>query len=581
MGKATTRKGTNGEAWIRCAIYTRKSSEEGLEQDFNSLDAQRESCEAFILSQKHEGWTALPEMYDDGGISGGTLERPALKRILADIEAHRIDTVVVYKVDRLTRSLGDFAKIVEIFDKRNVSFVSVTQAFNTTTSMGRLTLNMLLSFAQFEREVTGERIRDKIAASKKKGMWMGGTVPLGYVVKDRKLLIDAAEAKTVRHIYRRYATLGSVWALKEALDHDGIVSKVRVDRYGRATGGNPLARGALYTMLRNRIYRGRIVHKDKHYPGQHEAIVDEVLWDEVQRQLTANRVNRASGAHAAEPSLLAGLIYDDSGQRMTPSHANKKGTRYRYYVSQGFVRGNRQSAPRARRVPAGDVERLVEERLTAFLKNQGEIFDAMEPLFDDVNKRQEVVDRAADFAARWPNLAPTTKCRIFERLGNRIELKQKTLEIRIAPGRLLEILWQEDNPGIFEPALWDNELTITFTVPAHLKRVGMETRLLIEGADGRARKSPDRSLLRLLSQAHRFREMVMHSRGRTMAELAIEAGVGGSYFTRILRLSFLAPEVVKTILRDRHPLELTAKKLAGDTRLPIAWQEQRARLGIA
>jgi len=580
MRKSTTRKGMKAKALIRCAIYTRKSSEEGLEQDFNSLDAQRESCEAFILSQKHEGWTALPEMYDDGGISGGTLERPALKRVLADIEAHRIDTVVVYKVDRLTRSLGDFAKIVEIFDKRNVSFVSVTQQFNTTTSMGRLTLNMLLSFAQFEREVTGERIRDKIAASKKKGMWMGGNVPLGYVVKDRKLLIDEAEAKAVRHIYRRYATLGSVWTLKEELDRDGIVSKVRVDRYGRATGGNPLARGALYTMLRNRIYRGRIVHKDKHYPGEHEAIVDETLWDEVQRQLGANRIDRVSGAHAAEPSLLAGLIYDDNGQRMTPSHANKKGTRYRYYVSQALVRGTRRSAPRALRVPAGDVERLVEERLTAFLKNQGEIFDAVEPLFVDVNKRQEVISRAADLATRWQDLAPTRKRQIFERLVNRIDLTQETLEIRIAPGRLLEILSGEDNPGTFEPALWDNELTITFTVPAHLKRAGMETRLLIEGADGSARKSPDRSLLRLLSQAHRFHEMVMHSRGRTMAELAIEAGVGGSYFTRILRLSFLAPEIVKTILRDRHPLELTAKKLAGDTRLPIAWEEQRARFGI-
>ena len=379
MRKSTTRKGTNGKALIRCAIYTRKSSEDGLEQDFNSLDAQRESCEAFILSQKHEGWTALPEMYDDGGLSGGTLERPALKRILADIEGHRIDTVVVYKVDRLTRSLGDFAKIVEIFDKRNVSFVSVTQQFNTTTSMGRLTLNMLLSFAQFEREVTGERIRDKIAASKKKGMWMGGNVSLGYVVKDRKLLIDEAEAKTVRHIYRRYATLGSVWTLKEELDRDGVVSKVRVNRYGRATGGNPLARGALYTMLQNRIYRGRIVHKDKHYPGEHEAIVDEALWDEVQRQLAANRIACATGTHAAEPSLLAGLIYDDSGQRMTPSHANKKGTRYRYYVSQALVSGIRRSAPRARRVPASDVERLVQERLTVFLKSQGEIFDAVEP----------------------------------------------------------------------------------------------------------------------------------------------------------------------------------------------------------
>jgi hypothetical protein len=470
---------------------------------------------------------------------------------------------------------------VEIFDKWNVSFVSVTQQFNTTTSMGRLTLNMLLSFTQFEREVTGERIRDKIAASKKKGMWMGGNVPLGYVVKDRKLLVDEAEAKTVRHIYRRYAALGSVWALKETLDCDGIVSKVRVDRYGRATGGRPLARGALHLMLQNRIYRGRIVHKDKHYPGEHDAIIDEALWDEVQRKLAANRIDRATGAHAAEPSLLAGLIYDDNGQRMTPSHANKEGTRYRYYVSQALVRGNRRFAPRARRVPAGDVERLVEERLTAFLKNQGDIFDAVEPLFDDVNKRQEVVDRAADLATRWPDLAPTTKRQIFKRLVNRIDLTQGTLEIRIAPGQLLEILWEEDNPKAFEPTLRDNELTITFTVPAHLKRAGMETKLLIDGAGGGTRGEPDRSLLRLLSQAHRFHEMVMRNRGKTISELAEEAGVGGSYFTRILRLSFLAPDVVKTILRDRRPIELTAKRLASDTRLPIVWEEQRARLGIA
>ena len=230
-------------------------------------------------------------------------------------------------------------------------------------------------------------------------------------------------------------------------------------------------------MLQNRIYRGRIVHKDKHYPGAHAAIVDEALWDEVQRQLAANRIACASGTHAAEPSLLAGLIYDDGGQRMTQSHANKKGTRYRYYVSQALVGGTRRSALRARRVPAGDVERLVQERLTVFLKSQGEIFDAVEPLFDDVNRRQEAVELAADLAARWPDLEPAAKRRIFERLVDRIKLTQETLEIRIAPGRLLEILWAEDNPRTFEPALWDNELTVTFTVPAHLKRVGMETRL--------------------------------------------------------------------------------------------------------
>ncbi len=263
-------------------------------------------------------------MYDDGGISGATMERLALKRLLADIEADHIDAVVVYKVDRLTRSLDDFAKIVEVFDRQRVSFVSVTQQFNTTTSMGRLTLNMLLSFAQFEREVTGERIRDKIAASKKKGMWMGGLPPLGYDVNDRKLVVNEREAETVRHIYRRYAAIGSVLMLKQELDRDGVVSKVRGDKYGRRTGGGPSARGALYLMLQNRIYRGEIVHKENSYPGEHEPIIDQALWDEVQRQLAANRFDRATSAGATQVSLLAGLIYDDAGARMTPTHANKK-----------------------------------------------------------------------------------------------------------------------------------------------------------------------------------------------------------------------------------------------------------------
>ncbi len=272
------RNQSNGKSNLRCAIYTRKSSEEGLEQDFNSLDAQREACEAFIISQKHEGWSVLDDFYDDGGISGGTMERPALKRLLEDIEAGNIDSVVVYKVDRLSRSLSDFVKMVEIFDDRGVSFVSVTQQFNTTTSMGRLTLNMLLSFAQFEREVTGERIRDKIAASKRKGMWMGGLPPLGYDVQDRQLVINETEAVTVNHIYQRYLELGSVRLLKEELDGDGIVSKLRVNKHDRTSGGKPIARGALYLMLSNRLYLGEIVHKDKSYPGEHEPIISTELW---------------------------------------------------------------------------------------------------------------------------------------------------------------------------------------------------------------------------------------------------------------------------------------------------------------
>ena len=579
MRKAKNGKTAGRKVATRCAIYTRKSHEEGLEQEFNSLDAQRESCEAYILSQKHEGWTCQPEMYDDGGISGATLERPALKRLLEDIEAGRIDAVVVYKVDRLTRSLGDFAKIVEVFDRWEVSFVSVTQQFNTTTSMGRLTLNMLLSFAQFEREVTGERIRDKIAASKKKGMWMGGNVPLGYDVKDRKLVVNEAEAETVRHIYRRYAELGSVLALKDELNHDGIVSKLRVGRFGQNTGGRPLARGALYLMLQNRIYRGEIVHKEASYPGEHEAIVDEALWEEVQRQLAANRVERASGAQAERPSLLAGLIYDDAGERMTPSHANKKGTRYRYYVSQGLVKGSRRHAPRGRRVPAGDLEALVEDRLRQFLTSETDLYGAIEPYVADVNERTDFLARAADLAERWPRIEPSGKRAILTTLVDRIDLMRETLEILILPGRLPSILddrW-EQHVGI-RPGK-ENEPTITFTVPARLKRTGMETRLLIDGAGGDARKKPDHSLRRVLAQAHRYHAMVMRNGGKTMAALAVEAGVGGSYFTRILRLSFLAPEVVTAILRDRHPIELNAKRLVNETRIPIAWEEQRAVLG--
>ena len=322
-GAATRSSG--GPAVHRCAIYTRKSSEEGLEQAFNSLDAQRDACEAFIRSQKGAGWIALPAMYDDGGLSGGTLERPALQRLLADIEAGRVDTVVVYKVDRLTRSLADFAKIVDAFDVSGVAFVSVTQQFNTTSSMGRLTLNMLLSFAQFEREVTGERIRDKIAASKRRGMWMGGLPPLGYDVQDRKLVINQGEAETVRHIFQRYAVLGSVRLLKEALDASGVVSKARTGQNGQRSGGLPIARGALYAMLQNQLYRGEVVHKGAAHPGQHPAIIDPTLWDQVQQALLGNRVDRAEDAITTIASLLTGLVYDGAGgcRRPTPTSGTR------------------------------------------------------------------------------------------------------------------------------------------------------------------------------------------------------------------------------------------------------------------
>jgi DNA invertase Pin-like site-specific DNA recombinase len=358
----------------RCAIYTRKSSDEGLEQAFNSLDAQREACEAYANSQRHEGWVLLPTRYDDGGLSGGSLERPALQCLLAEIRASKIDLVLVYKVDRLTRSLPDFARIVEVLDAHGASFVSVTQHFNTATSMGRLTLNMLLSFAQFEREVAGERIRDKIAASKRKGMWMGGSVPLGYEVRDRKLVVDEAEAERVRHVFGVYRDLGSVRLLQAQLATEGVGSK----------SGRRLKRGALFHMLQNRIYRGEVAHKGNIYPGEHEAIIDEALWDAVQAQLAGNRAERASGSNADHPSLLAGLAYDgDSRTRMTPTHAVKAGKRYRYYVSQTLIAGARSASPGGRRVPASDLEQLVVGRVRRFLSDEPALFTVLHPIVQD------------------------------------------------------------------------------------------------------------------------------------------------------------------------------------------------------
>jgi site-specific DNA recombinase len=331
----------------RCAIYTRKSSEEGLEQEFNSLQAQSEACEAYIRSQRHEGWVLARACYDDGGFSGGNMERPALQRMLADIRARRIDIVVVYKVDRLTRSLADFARLVEIFDAQSTSFVSVTQQFNTTSSMGRLTLNVLLSFAQFEREVTGERIRDKIAASKKKGMWIGGNVPLGYDASQRTLVINSAEAETVRHIFALYRDLGCVRRVKEETDRLGLMTKRSTTSKGTERGGQPFSRGHIYHLLSNPIYIGQIAYKGQFHPGQHPALIDTLTWTVVRDRLAANATNHRGRANAAEPSLLAGLLVDASGERLTPSHAVKKGRRYRYYVSTVLITEAGTTSPKA------------------------------------------------------------------------------------------------------------------------------------------------------------------------------------------------------------------------------------------
>ena len=574
-------KTDGGRKDIRCAIYTRKSHTEGLDQDFNSLDAQREACEAYITSQKHEGWRAIPSLYDDGGISGATMDRPALQRLLADIRAGSVDVIVVYKVDRLTRALSDFAKIVEIFDERGVSFVSVTQQFNTTSSMGRLTLNMLLSFAQFEREVTGERIRDKIEASKKKGMWMGGVPPLGYACIDRKLVVIEDEAATVRHIFRRYAELGSVASLKDVLNATGIVSKVRINAAGRQSGGKPFARGALYHLLGNRIYLGEIVHKGNSYPGEHDAIVDQELWDRVEARLAANRVERQGGRTAQAPSLLAGLIFDDQGHRMTPTHAVKKGKRYRYYVSRPLIAGRRADAPAGRRVPAGEIEHLISGRLRQAFADQTFVLDPIRDHTSDLAEQKNLLEQSNEVAQAWPDLATADIRRMLLILVMRIDVRSERIDIRIRPKGIVQAIRRDEAAPLSKLDGAEQADAVTLRVPARLKRAGMETKMVVDGPQGnRQKQKPDRSLIRIIVHAMDFRDRVMKGRGHSIREIAEEAGVTRSYFTRVLRLTYLAPDIIQAILSGTQPPDLSAAKLTAASRLPLTWPEQSELLGF-
>jgi DNA invertase Pin-like site-specific DNA recombinase len=570
----SARSGPRRNARVRCAIYTRKSSEEGLDQEFNSLQAQREACEAFITSQVHEGWVCLLTGYDDGGFSGATMGRPALQRLLADIAAGRVDTIVVYKIDRLTRSLADFAKIVEILDARSASFVSVTQQFNTTTSMGRLTLNVLLSFAQFEREVIGERIRDKIAASKKKGMWMGGVPPLGYSVQDRKLVIVDSEAELVRAIFRRYAELGSVRLLKAELEAQGSKSKSWTSAAGRVIGGKPFSRRALYLMLRNRSYRGEIVHKGQSHPGEHPPIIDQPLWDAVQAQLTGSSGGRNAGTGTRQPSLLAGMLFDRDGSRMTPTHAVKKDTRYRYYVSLPLITKHQTKRSTGLRLPAAEVEQLVTSRVRQWLLDPGNIYQATQ--LPDLSAQRQLVAGAAEIGKSWSELPGTRQRAVLTHLIERIDVGADQIDIHLRPTRLGPLFDFATPP----PSATDDEIQI-LSIPVRLCRSGREITMRIEGTDVFATAKPDARLVKLLIRARRFNAALVGSDGVPFAALAKREGVSPSYFTRLVRLNYLAPDITQAILDDRQPRGLTADKLLAHSRLPLAWQEQRNVLGFA
>ena len=554
------------EKTLRCAVYTRKSTEDGLLQEFNSLDAQYEACTAYALSQRHEGWTVVPERYDDGGFSGGNMQRPGMVRLLADVAAGKIDIILVYKIDRLTRSLADFAKIVDVLDKAEASFVSITQSFNTTTSMGRLTLNMLLSFAQFEREVTGERIRDKIAASKRKGMWMGGPVPLGYAVENRRLVVVSKEADFVRQTMQRYLELNSVVELAEDLNRQGHRTKIQQRTSGPHKGGCLFRRGTLYHLLANPIYRGKIVHKGEVFDGEHEAIVSLELWNDVQATLRANASGSSKRMKVAQPSLLVGMLTDGEGRAMTPSHATKPGRRYRYYVT----RPDQLEGEPAWRVSAYDLEGLVCARIAELLTDQQTMLELAAD--NDAQAAQRLLAEADLDAARLRSGTAHTKASLLEALRPSIQLRSESVDISLERTHLADTLGVQLEGGD----------AIELICPATKVRRGHQLRLIIPPQQPViiSQATRDVKLVALIAEAHKARQQVLSYPDRPIATIAAEQGRCRTRLGKLVALGCLAPDIVTAIVEGRQPPTLTARSLQ-DMDLPLAWADQRALLGFS
>jgi site-specific DNA recombinase len=548
----------------RCAIYTRKSSEEGLEQEFNSLDAQYEACAAYITSQKAEGWVLLPERYDDGGISGGTMERPALKRLLADIDRGAVDQILLYKIDRLTRSLADFAKIVDRLDAAGATFVSVTQSFNTATSMGRLTLNMLLSFAQFEREVTAERIRDKIAASKKRGLWMGATVPLGFAADGRTLKVTEPDAGVIRTIYDLYHQHGNVRLVKQEVDRLKLRTPVRTQCNGKIKGGASFSYGHLHYILTNPVYAGRIRHHSKVYPGQHDPLIDPDIWDGIQERLksgaafarTLSGRNRGPGRKPASP--LVAKIFDQTGDRLTPSHSKtSKGRRLRYYVSHRLVRGSAPRDPSGWRLPAPELEtqisRLIGQHMNTPDFRVRVIRDATTDEVAWINTR------LAGFRDRPSGPHDITQD-IFLALADRIDVAPGEVRIVLSAEILADLL--NTKPGRIA------EDTLSIVSPFQHRKRGVETKLIL----GDAPAPIDETLFRNIARAHRYFEMIRS--GKTYAEIAKAENTSKRRIQHLVQLAFIAPDIVRAVTEGRQPTGLTSTWLKSHAFPPI-WKEQR------
>lgn len=537
---------------LRCAIYTRKSSEEGLEQEFNSLHAQREACSAFIQSQKHEGWKLMPSHYDDGGYSGGTMERPALQRLLADIDAAKIDLVVVYKVDRLTRALTDFAKIVERFDAQSVSFVSVTQAFNTTTSMGRLTLNVLLSFAQFEREVTGERIRDKIAASKRKGMWMGGVVPLGYSVQDRQLVPHMSESAQVRRIFERYQRLKNVDALRRELRSDGYRTKPRlVD--GKTVSAH-FSNGALTRILTSPLYRGLIHHRGELHPGQHPAIVSEELWSAVQTVVETRKRINTTIPRARGRNPLLGLLTDDSKRAFYATYTKKAGhLPYRYYVTKG--EGKRV------RLPAAELEAHVTAAVEGYLSNPQRVLDDLENGMKDINATLEALRELASIATdgRWLRWRPLITSVVYS---------ETKLDVFLVSDELARMVNAKASGQ-----------TIHIEYPIRLHRTAHDIRMVIPAATGEPEAGQrNMALLKFIAQGRKWYRQITSGQHTSFRSIGKAEGVTERYVARVIRGSLLAPDIIQRVIEGRQPITLTVQKLKKP--FPSDWTEQRRFFGV-
>ena len=552
---------------IRCAIYTRKSSDEGLDQDFNSLDAQAEACAAYIASQRHEGWVAGKTRYDDGGISGGTLDRPALQRLLADIDTGHVQMVVVYKIDRLTRSLADFAKLVERFDAAGCSFVSVTQAFNTASSMGRLTLNVLLSFAQFEREVTAERIRDKIAASKKKGLWMGGVPPLGYEPhpdpKTRGLIVNSEEAETVRTIFALYDDLGCLNAVMGRANALGLRSKLHRFKSGRIQGGNRFSRGQIYAALRNPIYIGKISHKTQVWDGQHEPIIGEATWERVQEKLTAasarprGRKSAARQLGARSISPLTGKLRDETGDRLTPTHTQRHGRQIRYYVSNRLISGG--TDPQGWRLPAPALEQAVANATAGRigkLAHDHRIFARPDLQHDGV-----IQAKARRLANRLSEGAPD----LLQKILDEGQIEKHSIVLRLKADGLADAL------GI-QPDEIDHAV-LAIDAPFGLRRRGVEGKIVV----GDREPEPDRTLLRALSQAHAWTADLRS--GKPLSEIAAATSHSESYIRTRSQLAFLSPQIQGAILEGRQPTNLTLERIIRKP-VPLDWNAQARLYGF-